>query len=55
MSLWDTIEKKYFKKSASANDPHWFVSTRKDVTPNKILGVYDNMNIIGKGVTGDSE
>ena len=55
MSLWETIEKKYFKKTAAVTDPHWFAKSYKNITSDDIFNVYNNMSANRKGVTGDSE
>jgi len=54
-SIWSKLDNKYFKKTAVVDDPHGFVSVRKGITADNILNVYNNMDIIGKGVSGDSE
>jgi hypothetical protein len=54
-SIWGTIEKKYFKRTAEQLQvPRISVREFPGVTADQILGVYGRSDIHTKGLSGDS-
>jgi len=53
-NIWQRLESNYIKRSAVPKNPHWFIRKHNDVTADHILGNYGRMDIIGKGISGDS-